>query len=138
MLFNLFKNKVNPQEELFLKALSQLFYAVASVDRVVNNKELEAIENLLHREWEIKNILEKGQIKKITNGVKDLVQSKASSDLCFKDFKNYFENSNSDFSPSIKNLIWKTSDRIASAYAGKNKSEVILLAKLKSLLLDTP
>lgn len=138
MIFNLFKKKANPQKELFLKALSQLLYSIASADKVVTNEELEAIENLLHSEWQAKNILKNGEINLIILEVKALVKAKANSNASFEDFKNYFENSNSDFSPTVKNLIWKTSDTIASAYAGKNKSEVILLAKLKSLLLDTP
>jgi len=34
----------------------------------------------------------------------------------------------------IKQLIFKTADDIASSFANKNKSELILLAKLKLLL----
>ena len=34
----------------------------------------------------------------------------------------------------IKELIFKTADEIASSFAQKNKSELILLAKLKLLL----
>lgn len=130
--------KANLKNLFFIKALSQLFYAIASADKVVTNEELEAIENLLHSEWETKNILKRGEIKLIIAEVQALVKAKASSTFCFEDFKNYFQNNNSDFSPTVKNQIWKTSESIAAAYAGKNKSEVILLAKLKSLLLDTP
>lgn len=128
--------KANLKELYFIKALSQLFYAVASADKVVANEELEAIENLLHSEWEANNILKKGEINLIIAEVQALVKVKANSTSCFEDFKNYFQNNNSDFSPTVKNQIWKTSDSIAAAYAGKNKSEVILLAKLKNLLLD--
>jgi hypothetical protein len=31
-------------------------------------------------------------------------------------------------------LIWRTTEDIAASFAGKNKSELILLSKLKSIL----
>ena len=55
---------------------------------------------------------------------------------CFEDFKEFKKEHPKLFSTTIKNLIWKTADAIAASFAGKNKAELIMLAKLKMLLQE--
>ena len=58
----------------------------------------------------------------------------AKSDDCFLAFQLFFSENKSLFSQELKKLIWDTAQAIASSYAKKNKSELVLLAKLRILL----
>ena len=49
---------------------------------------------------------------------------------CFKEFLEYKNEHTYFFTDTIKQLILKTANAIAAAFAGKNKSELIMLAKL--------
>jgi hypothetical protein len=53
---------------------------------------------------------------------------------CFESFAEYKKEHPKLFTPERKKLIWKTANAIASSFAGKNKSELIMLAKLNKLL----
>ena len=53
---------------------------------------------------------------------------------CFESFADYKKENPRLFTKERKDLIWNTANAIASSFAGKNKSEVIMLSKLKMLL----
>ena len=55
------------------------------------------------------------------------------ADDCFESFKNYYVDNQSLFTAERKKLIWETADTIASSFSGKNKAELIMLAKIKLL-----
>lgn len=126
------------REEEFTINLAKLFYSVASIDKVVVKEEITFFKAIIRKEWQSNKVLDESQIRVIFDVFTSLVQTKANADECFESFRAYLIKPNGLFSPYIKNLIWKTADSIASSFAAKNKSEVILLAKLKGLLLDTP
>jgi hypothetical protein len=125
-------------DEEFNINLAKLFYSVASIDKVVVDEEIAFFKAIIRKEWETNKVLDKPQIEQVFGVFDSLVESKTDAEECFESFRAYMLKSNGLFSPFIKNLIWKTADGIASAFADKNKSEVILLAKLKSLLLNLP
>ncbi|MEZ4875321.1 MAG: hypothetical protein R2793_07710 [Flavobacteriaceae bacterium] len=52
---------------------------------------------------------------------------------CFESFEAFYKEHPALFSTERKKLILKTSHRIADAFAGKNKSELMLLGKLQLL-----
>jgi hypothetical protein len=125
-------------DEEFSINLAKLFYSVASIDKVVVDEEIAFFKAIIRKEWEANKVLDKTQTQQVFEVFDSLVESKADAGECFESFRAYIIKSNGLFSQFIKNLIWKTADGIASSFADKNKSEVILLAKLKSLLLDMP
>jgi len=53
---------------------------------------------------------------------------------CFKIFTPYYKDHKNLFSENQKQLFWKTTNAIVSSFTGKNKSELILLAKLHLLV----
>ncbi len=55
---------------------------------------------------------------------------------CFQEFKNFYQEHPHAFSREIKSLARKTSSAIANSFAGKNKSELIMLSKLELLLTE--
>jgi hypothetical protein len=125
-------------DEEFNINLAKLFYSVASIDKVVVEEEIAFFKAIIRKEWETNKVLDKTQIEQVFDVFDRLVKYKADAEECYESFQSYLIKSNGLFSSFIKNLIWKTADGIASAFADKNKSEVILLAKLKGLLLDSP
>lgn len=124
--------------ELFCQNLAKLFFAIASIDQKVSAEEVEFFNFNFKKECTISKLLTIEEIDTVLKEFNQLKIAKADAHLCFDDFKIYLKGNPQLFTQAMKSLIWKTSDGIASAYAGKNKSEVIILAKLKSQLLDLP
>ena len=56
------------------------------------------------------------------------------ADTCFEEFKSFKVVHESLFTKERKQLIWKTCNEIANSFSGKNKSEIIILARLKMVL----
>lgn len=122
----------------FYQALGKLFYAFAAIDRVVRAEEIETLKELIVEEWVAldEKTDEFGsdasfQIKAVFDWLQDI---EAKPESCFESFKIYKEANEKHFNPQINALIFKTADKITYAFAGKNKAEVMLLAKLKALL----
>ena len=123
---------------LFYQKMGELFYAIAAADKVVRETEYQALKDLVTTEW-----------KKLDNS-QDPFHSDAVSQIevvfdwfdyeqldandCFDSFADYKKNHPSLFTEERKKLILQTADAIASSFAGKNKSELIMLAKLNKIL----
>jgi hypothetical protein len=122
----------------FYQSLGKLFYAVASIDTLVAQEEIVFLKTIIQDDWQSSSLVQPDKMLQILSEFDRLLLEKADAGDCFLEFKGFLESRKYVFPLSIKNLIWKTADGIAAAYAGKNKSEVILLAKLKSALLDLP
>lgn len=122
---------------LWHQEVGQLFYAIAAADKVVHEKEYAALRKLVSTEWE--------EIEEATDqfGVNAVYQMEIVFDWfdyegleaedCFDSFKVYYNDHPTLFTPEKKKLIWKTAQAIADAFAGKNKSELILLSRLHLL-----
>lgn len=119
----------------FYQNIAKIFYAIAKVDRIIKKKEIEALKKIVKDEWlqidEDFDVFGTDTAYQIEI-VFDWLQSKdATSENCYEDFIEYYHNHSSSFSKEIKKLIMSTSTKIASAFACKNKSELILLTKLR-------
>ncbi len=124
--------------ELFCQILAKLFFAITSIDQRVNAEEVEFFKSNFKKDWKTLKLLTNKETETVLREFNHLIITKADAHRCFDDFKKYIERNPQVFTQTIKNNIWKTADGITSAYARKNKSEVIVLAKLKSMLLDMP
>ncbi|MGY5846945.1 hypothetical protein ACW6QP_05950 [Salegentibacter sp. HM20] len=118
--------------------LGKLFYAIAAADKNINSAEIKALKDFVQKEWLKVDDLEDEfgtdaayQIEIMFDLLMENPPEAADAFQDFKDFKARHENL---FSAEIKKLTWKTADAIAAAFAGKNKSEVIMLSKLKAIL----
>ena len=132
-------NKDKPQI-LFYQKMGELFYAIAAADTVVRKAEYDALKKLVSEEWKNLDDYEDPfrtdaayQIEVVFDWF-DYEQLDASD--CFDSFADYKKENEHLFTLERKKLVWKTANSIANAFAGKNKSEVIMLAKLKLLLED--
>ena len=131
---------VNRPQLLFYQKMGELFYAIAAADNVVRKAEYSALKNIVTEKW--KNLDEYEdpfhtdaayQIEVVFDWF-DYEELDAND--CFDSFADYKKEQPDLFTEERKKLIWETANVIAGAFAGKNKSELIMLAKLKIILKD--
>jgi hypothetical protein len=125
-------------QNLFYQNLGKLFYAIAAADKVIRIEEEKKLKQIVNTEWlnlgGVKDKLEidaMRQIKIIFNQLGDQTQNPNDSIAEFKLFKKAHENL---FTDDVKQLIWKTASAITTSFSGRNKSELILLAELGTIL----
>lgn len=123
----------NSKDAEFAGQLAKLFYAIAAADKQISEQEIKASLDSFHNEWNRVSFT-----KLLEKNFNALLISKPNPETCFESFQNFAQKHSTYFVKSQKNKIWNTADAIASSFANKNKSEVIVLAKLKNLLLDLP
>ncbi|NNE77165.1 MAG: hypothetical protein HKN31_08840 [Pricia sp.] len=118
--------------------LGKLFYAVAMADKKVVPEEVEKLNEDVRKYWlsvdDIEDEFGSDAAYQIEIVFDWLMDREEESQLYFDEFEDFYREHPSKFNDQIKQLIWRTADDIASSFAGKNKSELIILAKLKELL----
>ena len=119
----------------FYRNLGKLFYAIAAADNKVKKEEFDALKQIIKSKWLTVEFIE------VSFGTDNISQIEIVFDWLFKDgeynaktcFEDFiaFKNKNEVlFTDNVKQLIMKTATAIASSFSGKNKSELIMLAKL--------
>lgn len=109
----------------FFQSLGKLFYAISASDGNVNENEIKIVQELMNTEWE--GVQHSEHIERT---FKNLVKEKASSSECFNQFVAFKNKNEVVFTPEVKSAIAEVAGAIAASFSNKNKSELILLAKL--------
>jgi hypothetical protein len=126
------------EAELFYQSLGKLFYAIAAADKVIKPEEIEALESLVKKEWlevdAYQDQFGSDAAYQIEITFDWLAQNQMLASEAFEDFADYKKLNDNKFDNSLNQLILKTAEKIASSFAGKNKSELIMLSKLESIL----
>lgn len=119
----------------FYQNLGKLFYAVAASDKVVRESEYKSLRKIVKSKWlQVDDIVDEFgadaafQIEIIFDWMD---YETPNAEACFKEFESFYNEYKSYFSNSIKRLIWETANNIADAFSGKNKSELMMLGRLK-------
>lgn len=130
--------KENSSLSLLFEKLGELFYAIAAADKIVHKKEYDALREFVKKEWE------KSENHKDPFGANAVFQMEIVFDWfdyegrdaweCFENFRDFKKEHEHLFTKERKDRILKTASAIANAFSGKNKSELIMLAKLENLL----
>ena len=119
------KNKQD-STTLFYQNLGELFYAIANADGVVEATEIETLKMVVKQAW-----LHSNNANIIVAMFDWLHDTKAhEAEVCFDNFLSYMTTNKVLFTPKTKALVLQTANAIASRFSGRNKSELILLAKL--------
>jgi len=106
------------KREQFYQNLGKLFYAVAMADKNVRPGEIKKLQDDVRTYW--LNL--------------DDQQDEFGTDAAyFEEFTDFYKEHPEIFTPGTKSLILRTCNDIASSFAGKNKSELIILARLQNL-----
>lgn len=131
-------NTTKKPQVLFYQKLGELFYAIAAADKIVKKVEYKALREMVASHWKDLDHFEDEFHTDASFQIEIVFDwfdyEHLNADDCFKDFKEYKKDNEQLFTTERKKLIWKTADAIANAFSGKNKSELIMLAKLKLLL----
>ena len=118
--------------------IGKLFYAVAMADKKIEEEELVALKTDISQRWCNLDSKPNGLVldghQEIFTVFTHLQNTNAQSDLCFLEFRHFFNEHQNLFNTDLRKLIWDTAQAVASSFAKKNKSELIVLAKLKMLL----
>ncbi len=123
---------------LFYQKIGELFYAIAAADNVVDEAEYKELQKTVTEKWkDLDDYVDPFQTDaayqiEIVFDWFDYEELDAND--CFDSFSDYYAENQALFNDERKKLIWDTANAIASAFAGKNKSELIMLAKLKNIL----
>lgn len=119
----------------FYQNLGKLFYAIALADKQVHEFEINKLKSIVKKQWlDIDTIVDAYdtdaayQIEIVFDWLnkEDYLNAKS----CFDDFINYKNEQPHLFKNEVKKLILKTANAIAASFAGLNKSELVMLAKL--------
>lgn len=131
---------VDKPQLLFYQKMGELFYAIAAADKVVRKQEYDTLKTMVLEKWknldDYKDPFHTDAAYQIEVVFDWFDYEQLDANDCFDSFADYQKENPKLFTPERKKLIWNTADAIASSFAGKNKSEVIMLAKLKNLLKD--
>lgn len=115
--------------------LGKLFYAIAAVDKKVREEEINKLKEIVKKEWLAIDEIEDPfgadaayKIEVVFNWLyyDDELNVKA----CYDDFVNYKNSHKHLFTKKVNQLTLKTASAIAESFSSKNKSELMLLAKL--------
>ena len=117
--------------------VGRLFYAVAICDGNLHDQELVSLRDTL---IDYRDNLVSGNALEETSAfntadklLAELSEESMDSWAYFTGFKNYYELHKEEFSRELKDLILSGIHKIATSYAKKNKSEIVLLAKTSLL-----
>lgn len=123
---------------LFYQKMGELFYAIAAADKIVRETEYLALKELVTTEWKnldaSKDPFHSDAVSQIEVVFDWFDYEQLDANDCFDSFANYRKTNPNLFTEERKKLILQTANSIASSFAGKNKSELIMLAKLKIIL----
>ena len=120
----------------FYQNLGKLFYAIAAVDNIVRDKEINKLKELVKNEW----IADDNSNDMFDIDIKSLIidtfnwlynDQEYDAEICFNSFIEYKIKNEYLFTDTIKLLIMKTAGRIAYSFSGVNKSELMMLARLE-------
>jgi hypothetical protein len=128
-------------ESQLYSTLGKLFYGVACMDKRLHQEEVERFEEALKRYWSFtvtdSDSIE-NEIMLISRGFTEAAENRLSGESCLESFKKYFTSNNILFTREIREKIFKIANSIANSVAGRNKAELIYLAKLKLLMDSAP
>lgn len=114
----------------FYKNIAKLFYAIASVDGRVRPEEIEALKESLHHEWLKKQKGKEEVVHEILQNFNEIYKERRGATECFYEFVKYMNQHEELFTIPMRNTLWEVSCIVADRVNNKNKSELILLARL--------
>ena len=123
----------------FYQSLGKLFYAIAAADKIVRDTEIVTLIELVKTKWvPLDDFEDEFQVDAAyqIETVFDWLDSEGdlAAENYFKEFKTFKKENEQLFTEKRKQLIWETSSAIANSFSGKNKSEIIMLTRLKMVL----
>jgi hypothetical protein len=122
----------------FYETIGKLFFAIAASDGIVRKDEIDTLKKIIMTEWVSRDKTEDTFGTELAYQIEFsfewLVEQDINANDCFAEFSTYKQENPTLFTPKINSLILKTANAVASAFSGKNKSELIMLNQLELVL----
>ncbi len=116
----------------FFYSISYLFYAVSYADKAMVTEEKREIVKYIRKDWAVSNTRFDSE-ELMYETMRTLIRETVTSEVALKKFQDYYIANQSLFSKDLKNKLLKACHSICNVSAGKNKSELIILAKIHKL-----
>lgn len=121
----------------FYQKVGSLFFAIAMADGSVHTKEIDKLKTIIREKWlpldDIEDEYGTDSAFQIEIVFDWLLENEKTSVEGYTAFTDFYKEHKAVFSNEVKAIILETANAIASSFSGKNKSELILLAKLQLL-----
>ncbi|RIV41971.1 hypothetical protein [Flagellimonas pelagia] len=121
----------------FYQNLGKLFYAVAMSDNAVRPAEIERVRKYVRQYWldvdPVEDEFQTDAAYQIETVFDWLDEEEKDGTEYFEEFKDFYKEYPEKFTPELKALILETAESIASSFAGKNRSEMMILMNLEHL-----
>lgn len=119
----------------FYQNLGKLFYAIAAIDNVVRDEEINAVKKWVKIYWLNQDLINATSKSDAENAILETFNwlnkdEEYNAETCYDNFVIFKKQNESIFTDTINSLILKTVGKIAASFSGQNKSELIFLAKL--------
>jgi hypothetical protein len=118
--------------------LGKLFFAVAAADKKISDKEITSLKKHVTNYWmdleNTKDHFGSDAAYQIEIVFDWLIDEMPEAEEALRDFESFRKNHDSIFTTQVKDMIWKTCDDIASSFNGKNKSELVMLSRIATIL----
>ncbi|CAM1361504.1 conserved hypothetical protein [Tenacibaculum litoreum] len=118
-------------KEEFYKSIANLFYAVSMADKNMTVEEKKSIVKRVEANWSTSE--NKTDSELIYETLRELIKEKVTSEEAYESFKEYYLVHKEEFTKKVIHDLLAASHEISSSYARKNKSELIILARLYKL-----
>lgn len=127
------ENKV--RNLIFYYSLGKLFYAIAAADKVVRDQEFEQLKSCVEKYWldldDVEDAFGSDSAYLMEIVFDGTVALDLKSEEMYDAFVDFYREQKHLFTPDVKSIILKTAREIAGSFAGVNKSELMLLARLE-------
>ncbi len=121
----------------FYQNLGMLFYAVAIADKNVRPVEVKRLRKYVRQHWldldDFEDEFHTDAAYQIEIVFDWLDGEEKDGDEYYEEFCEFYKDHPEKFTPKLKALIIETAESIASSFAGQNKSERLIIFKLKQL-----
>lgn len=121
----------------FYQNLGRLFYAIAASYKVVNKEEVSTLKKMIEEEWlhldDFTDEFGTDSAYQIEIIFDWLEENQPNAETAFENFKQYKMENRKLFDKEMKSLIMRTAERIAHAFSGKNKAELVMLSRLQEI-----
>jgi hypothetical protein len=123
---------------LFYQQIGKVFYSIAAVDKTVRPEEIKELKKIIQKEWlPLENTFDtfgSDSAYQIEIVFDWLVENEWDISQMISDLKLFRTVHSSLFTDQVNDLIMKTAKAIANSFAGKNKSEHVLISQLHAVL----
>jgi len=121
----------------FYQSLGKLFYYVAIADHQVRPIEIKRLRKYVRQHWldvdDVEDEFHTDAAYQIEIVFDWLNGEEKDGEEYFKEFKEFYKEHHEKFPENVKELIVETAESIAKSFAGKNRSEMLAIFKLKQL-----